>query len=85
MDGNDSITEKASVVNQTERDGEVLYSITHHNTINMIRYCEALKFQLREKHFNVPPLCKCHPSIWDANPSQCARNCPFYNNHASKQ
>jgi hypothetical protein len=48
----------------------------------MERYCEALKFQLREKHFNVPPLCKCHPSIWDANPSQCARNCPFYNNHA---
>ena len=47
------------------------------------RYCEALKFQLHEKYPDLPTLCSCHSTIWEADPINCARNCPYFNNYKS--
>ncbi|XP_038065374.1 trichohyalin-like [Patiria miniata] len=48
------------------------------------RYIRALKAMMREKieqmGLEVPPLCACGPSVWDANPETCANNCLFYKN-----
>ncbi|XP_022093181.1 trichohyalin-like isoform X2 [Acanthaster planci] len=50
----------------------------------MNRYIRALKATMREKiqqmGVEVPPLCACGPSVWDANPDTCANNCLFYKN-----
>jgi hypothetical protein len=48
------------------------------------RYIRALKTSLRERcskrGINVPPLCSCHSTIWDADPMTCSQNCSFYRN-----
>ncbi|CAF4490565.1 unnamed protein product [Rotaria sp. Silwood2] len=50
------------------------------------RYIRALKTSLRERcsknNINVPTLCSCHSTIWDADPMTCSRNCSFYRNPA---
>jgi hypothetical protein len=51
------------------------------------RYIRALKTTLRERcskrGINVPTLCSCHSTIWDADPMTCSQNCSFYRNHAA--
>ena len=48
------------------------------------RYTEALKARLKEKlktkDSALLPLCSCETTLWDADPSTCANNCPFYRN-----
>ncbi|UJR27610.1 hypothetical protein I4U23_008891 [Adineta vaga] len=48
------------------------------------RYIRALKTTLRERcskrGINVPTLCSCHSTIWDADPMTCSQNCSFYRN-----
>ncbi|CAF1446999.1 unnamed protein product [Adineta steineri] len=48
------------------------------------RYIRALKTTLRERcskrGINVPTLCSCHSTIWDADPMACSQNCSFYRN-----
>ena len=48
------------------------------------RYIEALQAVLREKlesrNIDLPPLCSCGPTVWDAHPDTCANNCVFYKN-----
>ena len=50
----------------------------------MERYIDALRAVLKErlsqKRVELPPLCCCGPTIWDANPDTCANNCVFYKN-----
>ncbi len=50
----------------------------------MERYGVALKARLRDqierRKLNVPPICSCGETIWDANPQTCANNCIFYRN-----
>lgn len=52
--------------------------------IHVFRYIRALKTTLRERcskrGINVPPLCSCHSTIWDADPMTCSQNCSFYQN-----
>ncbi|CAF1539627.1 unnamed protein product, partial [Adineta steineri] len=47
-------------------------------------YIRALKTTLRERcskrGINVPTLCSCHSTIWDADPMACSQNCSFYRN-----
>ncbi|CAF3427638.1 unnamed protein product [Rotaria sp. Silwood1] len=51
------------------------------------RYIRALKTSLRERcstrNINVPTLCSCHSTIWDADPMTCSQNCSFYRNPAA--
>ncbi|CAF0786919.1 unnamed protein product [Rotaria sordida] len=51
------------------------------------RYIRALKTTLRERclkrNINVPTLCSCHSTIWDADPMTCSQNCSFYRNPAA--
>lgn len=46
------------------------------------RYHIALKANVRrrikELNLDIPPLCPCHPSVWDADTNFCAVNCVFY-------
>ncbi|CAF0925064.1 unnamed protein product [Adineta ricciae] len=48
------------------------------------RYIRALKTTLRERcsnrGINVPNLCLCHSTIWEADPMTCSQNCSFYRN-----
>ena len=50
----------------------------------MDRYIQALRARLKEhvenRKFDVPPLCACGVSLWDASPDTCANNCSFYKN-----
>jgi hypothetical protein len=50
----------------------------------LLRYIRALKTTLRERcskrGINVPTLCSCHSTIWDADPMTCSQNCSFYRN-----
>lgn len=50
----------------------------------MDRYIQALRARLKEqlktKKLDVPPLCACGLSLWDATPDTCANNCIFYKN-----
>jgi hypothetical protein len=50
----------------------------------MDRYIQALRVQLKEqvesRKLDVPPLCACGVSLWDASPDTCANNCSFYKN-----
>lgn len=52
------------------------------------RFVEALKAQLKERvsqvKMELPPLCLCAPSFWDAHPETCANNCVFHNNPKGK-
>jgi len=51
------------------------------------RYIRALKTTLRERcskrGINIPTLCSCHLTIWDADPMKCSQNCSFYRNPAA--
>lgn len=46
------------------------------------RYINALRGALKERlsQQEVPPLCSCGSSVWDAGPENCANNCVFYRN-----
>ena len=50
----------------------------------MDRYIQALRVRLKEqmesRKLDVPPLCACGVSLWDASPDTCANNCSFYKN-----
>ena len=50
----------------------------------MDRYIHALRVRLKEqvesRKLEVPPLCACGMSLWDASPDTCANNCSFYKN-----
>ena len=50
----------------------------------MDRYIQALRARLKEqvesKKLDLPPLCACGVSLWDASPDTCANNCSFYKN-----
>ena len=40
----------------------------------------VLKEKMKDKGIQVPALCACGPSIWDATPDTCANNCIYYKN-----
>ena len=53
-------------------------------TQEMDRYIQALRARLKEqvesRKLDVPPLCACGLTLWDASPDTCANNCSFYKN-----
>ena len=53
------------------------------------RYIQALKARLKEqlesRKLDLPPLCACGLTLWDASPDTCANNCIFYKNPKGTQ
>ncbi len=45
----------------------------------------TLRERCSKRDINVPALCSCHSTIWDADPMTCSQNCSFYRNPAGNE
>ncbi|CAF0903600.1 unnamed protein product [Didymodactylos carnosus] len=84
--------ENTTVIDVNSTDPVVLQKISKQRSREqkrkeLERYILALKTSLKNRCLNldidVPCMCSCFESIWEADPFKCANNCAFYRNPAA--
>lgn len=64
---------KQSVKKAEERQSRSIESQRYHTALKA-----NVRRRIKELNLDIPPLCPCHPSVWDADTNLCAVNCVFY-------